>query len=236
MGLDVYVGSLARYYTGDWETVVQQRARERGMDSVVLRPFSSGEMPDPAEVWEMVGRWQLALNEVLSEHLHGEPLSWNESDAAPYFTEKLDWNGYGALLLLAAYEENAETSWPEEVPEDWQDDPALGVSSAEEFRWSRYAALLAPELWLPQDFDFIFRFLELRGQEMLMGPSPLLLAQLRYLNNRTFSASPEDFARWRTGEIEAGSNFEANAKYGLAVFLDLAESSVEHRLPIKLDY
>ena len=69
---------------------------------------------------------------------------------------------------------------------------------------------------------------------MLIGPSPLLLEQLRYLNSRTFSASPEDLARWRTSEVEADSNFEAHAKYGLAVFLELAENSVAHRLPIKL--
>ena len=236
MGLDVYVGSLARYYTGDWETAVQQRAREQGADSVVLRPFSSGEDPNPSEVEEMVGRWQAALNEVLSDHLAGEPLSWDESGAAPYFTDKPGWTGYGALLLLAAYEENAETSLPEEVPPDWREDPALEASTAEDYRWSRYAALLAPELWLPQDFDFVFRFLELRGQEVLIGPSPLFLQQLRYLNSHTFSASPGDLARWRTGEVEAENEFEASAKYGLAVFLDLAEDSVEHRLPIKLDY
>ena len=31
MGLDVYVGPLIRYYTGDWETIVQQIGRETGM-------------------------------------------------------------------------------------------------------------------------------------------------------------------------------------------------------------
>lgn len=236
MGLDVYVGSLARYYTGDWETLVQQRAREQGADSVVLRPSSPTKVPDPAEVGEMVERWREALNGVLSDYLQGEALAWDESEAAPYFTGKPDWDGYAALLLLAAYEENAETSWPQGVPRDWRRDPALQTSSAEDFRWSRYAALLAPELWLPQDFDFIFRFLELRGQEVLIGPSPLFLEQLRYLNDRTFSASQRDLARWRTGEAEAETNFEASAKHGLAVFLDLAESSVEYRLPVKLDY
>ena len=28
MGLDVYVGSLIRYYTGNWETIVQQLGRD----------------------------------------------------------------------------------------------------------------------------------------------------------------------------------------------------------------
>lgn len=30
MGLDIYVGSLTRYYSGDRETVIQQDARETG--------------------------------------------------------------------------------------------------------------------------------------------------------------------------------------------------------------
>ncbi len=30
MGLDVYVGPLSRYYTGQWETVVQQWGRQIG--------------------------------------------------------------------------------------------------------------------------------------------------------------------------------------------------------------
>lgn len=37
MGLDVYVGSLTRYYSGDWESVVEQAAREQGLDFHVLR-------------------------------------------------------------------------------------------------------------------------------------------------------------------------------------------------------
>jgi hypothetical protein len=31
MGLDVYVGSLTRYYAGDWELIAQQAAREIGV-------------------------------------------------------------------------------------------------------------------------------------------------------------------------------------------------------------
>lgn len=43
MGLDVYVGSLTRYHGGDWETVVQQAAREQGIDVHVLRVEEAAE-------------------------------------------------------------------------------------------------------------------------------------------------------------------------------------------------
>jgi hypothetical protein len=38
MGLDVYVGPLSRYYTGQWETIIQQYARQTGMEVRVVRP------------------------------------------------------------------------------------------------------------------------------------------------------------------------------------------------------
>jgi hypothetical protein len=37
MGLDVYVGSLTRYYARDWETVIQKHARETGMPLEIVR-------------------------------------------------------------------------------------------------------------------------------------------------------------------------------------------------------
>jgi hypothetical protein len=36
MGLDVYVGSLTRYYARDWETIVQKWGRESGTRVEVL--------------------------------------------------------------------------------------------------------------------------------------------------------------------------------------------------------
>jgi hypothetical protein len=42
MGLDIYVGSLTRYYARDWETVVQKHARESGIKLTVVRPNTQG--------------------------------------------------------------------------------------------------------------------------------------------------------------------------------------------------
>ena len=38
MGLDVYVGPLTRYYSFEWETILQQAGREQGMDVHIVRP------------------------------------------------------------------------------------------------------------------------------------------------------------------------------------------------------
>ena len=37
MGLDIYVGSLTRYYAREWESIAQQAAREMGVEFQVIR-------------------------------------------------------------------------------------------------------------------------------------------------------------------------------------------------------
>lgn len=36
MGLDVYVGTLTRYYSGDWELITQRVGRELGLTVEVV--------------------------------------------------------------------------------------------------------------------------------------------------------------------------------------------------------
>jgi hypothetical protein len=86
---------------------------------------------------------------------------------------------------------------------------------------------------------------------MQMASTVLLLAQLRELTRR-LGATADDLARWREDGDEtieetleiggqplervARPSLEELAGFGLAVFLELAERAVEHRLPLKLDY
>jgi len=52
MGLDVYVGSLTRYYTANWETVVQRTAGEQGIKCQTIRtnPEPPDKITDPVVV------------------------------------------------------------------------------------------------------------------------------------------------------------------------------------------
>src|SRR2546427_925453 len=38
MGLDLYVGPLTRYYTGNWETILQQAAKGSDISVKIVRP------------------------------------------------------------------------------------------------------------------------------------------------------------------------------------------------------
>src|SRR5206468_184676 len=114
VGLDVYVGTLTRYLVGDWELATERFAREAGIPFQVIRTNEPEDpVRDPDVVRDAVLDWRTALSEGL-----GADLSWAESDAMPYFTDKPDWRGYNSLLLLAAHDEHPGLPLPDELPED----------------------------------------------------------------------------------------------------------------------
>ena len=220
MGLDVYVGSLTRYYVEGPADVVGRVARHQGV------------VPDgqPAEevIRAAVLRWRDGLSRWLGDRLDG-PLDWDESGPAPCFTDKPGWDGYGGTLLLAAHDEHPELPPPAHVSADWPDDPAYQAASAPG-AGSRYHQLLTPELWLPCRFEFTVRTRDLTGEEVELGSSVALLDQLRLLS-----------ARYRLDGRPAepaldGHSLSAAAGNGLAVLLRLAERSVSHRVRMKLDF
>jgi hypothetical protein len=158
MGLDVYVGSLTRYYTGQWQTIIQQAAEQKGekveivyTNRPAVPPDAAPPRPSWAEAPQTVEAWRQFLSEQLEDHIQA-PLEWDESEAAPYFTDKPGWDGFLALKLWAAYSDNPKLARPSELPEDPTVDPAL-EASRERMMSSRYPHLLLDaEVWLPVDF------------------------------------------------------------------------------------
>jgi len=68
MGLDVYVGSLTRYYAGDWELIAQQAARDIGVPLRVVRAQAdpSDSIRDPDAIRPVVKQWRDQLSASLS--------------------------------------------------------------------------------------------------------------------------------------------------------------------------
>src|SRR5215217_1336278 len=121
MGLDVYVGSLTRYYVEGPADVVDRVARHQGVTP-------DGQAPEEV-IRSAVLRWRDGLNRWLVDRLD-RPLDWDESGPAPCFTDKPGWDGYGGTLLLAAHDEHPELPAPAQVSADWPDDPAYQAASA----------------------------------------------------------------------------------------------------------
>ena len=71
MGLDIYAGTLTRYYSHNWKTVVQQWAEENGWGFQKITP--DGEAADneeemsPAEVQAAVENWRDQILRAISQ-------------------------------------------------------------------------------------------------------------------------------------------------------------------------
>ncbi len=235
MGLDVYVGSLTRYYAGDWELMAQKAAKEMGLDLQVIRRHDPKDaIRDPEEIRPTVLTWRENLTEALGENL-SKPLDWDEGPEAPYFTDKPAWDCYSDLLLWAAYDEQHNLNRPYGSVDQFGIDPAYVASTATSFH-SRYSHLYEVELWLPGSFGFVFKTEDVGGNPILIGLSVALARQLKELNKRTWQASDQMIARWRQDGSEHGAPLECGARFAFSVFYQLAEEANVHRLPMRLDY
>ena len=217
--------------------MVQKFARGAGIKFETMR-LKKEEEDQPAlteeTVRELVLDWRNKLSGGLAQHLQ-TPLEWDESSSAPYFTDKPAWDCYGAVLLLAAYNEHDKSPLPSVVPEHWEQDSVVRASLADDFQ-SAYSHLMGPEVWLPNDFKFTFKSELVTAKEVSIGSSRSLLSQLWNLNDRTLHGTRENFVKWRNDGAEYGGPFEQSAKMGLAVLITLAEESVKNNLPMLLDY
>ena len=241
MGLDVYVGPLTRYYTGNWETILQQATKGSDIPVTISRPnqpkqgwfarlLDQFRPRGPAAAARAVRRWRNRLRTEL-----GIPdLDWNEYPEAEYATDRPAWDCYGALVLWAAYDElpNAKRR---ETAKDWDKDPAYLTSRMNPH--SRYRHLIADtEIWLPVEFRAPVRTAAIAGDSIVVGSSVRLLAELRELNSRTWNAGDEQTSKWRYDGAEFGGPLEPSARFAFSIFYELARRSVAARLPMKLDY
>jgi hypothetical protein len=151
VGLDLYVGPLTRYHLGDWLTAVQQIGQDMGITVEVdrHRPEPQEPITDPDQVLAVVRQWQSGLGEAL-----GCQADWPEDTTLPYWTDKPDWDGYGGLLLLAAYDERpdlrpdrSDSSGRQpatDQPRAYEEAPAYQAASAQP---QRYPSLLRGAEW-----------------------------------------------------------------------------------------
>ena len=240
MGLDVYVGPLSRYYSGNWETVLQQMARQGGISVQVIRAREPRvgllrrlidrvlprKVPDPTSV---ITAWKRTLPKAVAAS------DWPDAPDGPYFTDKPAWDCYGALVLWAAYDDLSPKERLSSATDVWSRDKTY--VSALESPTSRYRHLVGnTEVWLPVDFDPPFSALMPNGASAVIGSGPRLLSELNELNARTWKATAADCEKWREEGAEFGAPLEVSARFGFSIFYGLGSSAVEKRLPMKLDY
>jgi hypothetical protein len=245
VGLDIYVGSLARYYLGEWETIVQQVARQQGLHVEIVRPVQprAGIVRRAFDWLTMrrrtgreaalrdVTRWRVALGRASGL---GESFDWNENLDYEYFTDKPAWDCYGALLLWACYDQlpNAKRA---SIAGEWSTDAAYqAIRSLSDHAYPHL--IEDTEFWFPVDVPRPFDAVTILGDRVAIGSSSRLVQELELLNRRTWQATGPQIEEWRVEGADFGAPLEKSAQLGFAVFYELATLAVQHRLPMKLDY
>lgn len=234
MAFDIYAGTFTRFFTRDWENVVQRQARLDGTEYRMI--YAGGETPPPSpeEVREVVAAWKAGINGSLAQDGHAA-IEWSEDDGQPYFTDRPAWEGYAGLLLWAAYAEKPEAKPPHFVPESWAADRVW--QEVMERDAIHFRSILQATLWLPGDFRFCFGFPSLTGdddEEVMIASTGGLLAQLRELGQKPLQWQSQGlFSKLRRND---GVPLEEAAQWGRERFVAVVEKAVEAKLPFMLSF
>ena len=106
MGLDIYAGTMTRYYAHNWKTVTEQWAEENGYTFHRITPggdgISDNETISPAEIQAGIKNWQEQMLSAITQPGQKPYAPWAEDNEKPYYTDKPDWDAFVAMLLVAA--------------------------------------------------------------------------------------------------------------------------------------
>ena len=259
MGLDIYAGTLTRYYSHNWKTVVQQWAEENGYTFNRITP--DGEPADneeelsPAEIQAAVEDWRDQILAAISQPNQPPYTPWPEDNERPYYTDKPDWDAFGAMLLVAAchtYEEPV----PLTVEKDWDfgEHPLIArLASDEERVWS---LLRGATWWLPLTDSFLFQGPLPTDDQTMIATLGGLRKELEKLNHLAWQADEDTILGWADtegypvdGTVDSDGQYskadipehtqydtQSLAKFAFSMFWRAMRFAEEQQVPILLDY
>lgn len=245
MGIDLYVGTLSRYFCHDWETSQQQTWRAisggEGPPMTVIAPGGARE-PLRGEkaraVREIAVRYRGLMAQQLARHnlLESPPTAapWNESHEAPYHTEGLNRYAYPALLLFAAYDHHPELMPSAFNVEQFHEDPAL-CASDDDLDGPYSHLLTGVTLWTPLRLTRPNICPHPNGTRWRVGSLTHLEAQLHRLNARTWKAPRETVEGWIQATPEASTEFESSAQQIFAMYSIQCRRAIESNVCMVLD-
>lgn len=230
MLIELYVGTLTRYYSEQW-----QNSRTRaGATSPFTGPQSPNAVTDPVELQGVVAEWLQKSSDKLREHL-SEPLTWQEGMRQDYHVSEISFPGYGGVILLAAYSITQYEPRPTEFQKTWNKDPAIEALAKLEPNNAIWE-ILNCSLWMPCSFEFGIGMKDPSGQSTRAGSVDMLWNALNRLNEANWQASPERIAEWRKFKLTEESSFETQSQFGFSCFYESCGLARAKRLPMKLHY
>lgn len=251
MGMDVYAGTFTRYYARNWKTASQKFCEENGIAFRQIRTDSSPP-PPVEEIMDGVNDWQNRLVEVL--HNSGVPAAepWEENNEKPYYTDKPDWDAFGALALYAA-SKLLDKKTPKDYPKgmDYNSHPLMRKISKSSF--GGLSLFSGVYHWIPVNDSIMFKYPLVNGITADIGTTTLLKSELIKINELGWKEDrntilgwsntegyPQD-ASFNNGRLEIKKVTEVYdthslAKFAFSVLWRAAEFAENERVPVILDY
>lgn len=264
MGLDIYAGTLTRYYSRNWKTKVQQIAEANGQKCIMTDGLgdeikSIEDKADIMQIRDIMCQWTeylaASINSIYSTEVPLPHHLWNEANERDYFTDKPDWEAFGALLMfLACHIQNSPL--PEYVENRWCvfDDPILKNSKSHA---TDYSLLSDVTMWLPIPNESIFVTNLPTGDEVHVSTLLLLKRELEELNRQTWKADESTILSWRDekyyvpvkrkeSKLPLGFMFrkkqsdryrtEELAQCAFSILYQAVNFAIEQDVPLLLDY
>lgn len=198
MGLDLYVGTLTRYYSRDWKNITQQLAEAKGLKCEMLDGCGNEIKPEQdkkviEQIRDAVCQWADNLAANIEPPLQS-PM-WDEKGEHDYFTDKPDWMAYGALVMLQACR-FLDSPLPEYVDTGWNafDEPVVKKAMSQELPSSLLSDV---SVWLPVPGKIYFAASLPNGNEVTFSTVEMLRQELDDLNQKMWEADEATILSWR---------------------------------------
>lgn len=258
MGLDVYAGTLTRYYAHNWKTAAQQFAEANGWGYQRFSPDGTPAEEEDCSAQQVqadVENWRDSLLEAISPKDGAPYASWPENNEKLYYTDKPDWDAFGALLLYAAAALRQEPL-PLTVEKNWDFTayPLMQRMLEDTERVRNWSLFMGATWWLPIDNLLYFKAPNPAGTDTLIGTTGLLRMELERINELGWQADEETIRGWvrtegypadadaesdgKMGRMQEHTayNTESLAKYAFSILWQAVEFSRRERVPVLLDY
>ncbi len=249
MGLDIYAGTLTRYYSRTWKTVAQQFAEANGIEFQTMYIEEQGDIPTPESIQDDM---QDFANQI-AEALDDGQTAWQESLDIGYYTDKPDWQAFGALIL-----HTASIYYKVEAPKTIMSDEDIFeqelVARALNDEEVNMPLLNDCEWWLPFKGDDGFMCNLPDNREMHVSTIDVLVRMLDKINERSWQADEETILSWSKTEGYSGEpiditdenleiadkvethSIDSLAKFAFSIFYQGAKFAKENNVPLLLDY
>ena len=258
MGLDIYAGTLTRYYSHNWKTVVQQWAEANGYSFQKITPNGESveeEEMNPAEIQTAVESWRDQVLAAISQPGQTPYTPWPEDNERPYYTDKPDWDAFGAMLLVAACHVYGEPV-PPTVEKDWDFFAHPTVARLAEDPERTWSLFRGATWWLPLSDAIMFQGAMPNNNPATFSTTGGLRKELEWLNQLAWQADEDTILRWSetegyptdgiipaSGEISKADikehtqyDTQSLAKFAFSMFWQAMRFAEQNQTPILLDF